>query len=80
VQAREQILGAAIIQETPRYDGRVPKVTFLAGKRKHTNLSPASFPYEDHGKPESLLDVAMNNHFNLETWRAAEAAPAPPVT
>jgi 2Fe-2S ferredoxin len=43
----------------------VPKVTFLP-ENVTFEFESGKLPYQDHGKPESLLDVAMNNHFNLE--------------
>jgi 2Fe-2S ferredoxin len=43
----------------------VPKVTFLpAGKT--FEFESGSLPYKGHGKPESLLDIAMNYGFHLE--------------
>ena len=48
----------------------VPKVTFLnidgKGAEKTVEFEPGKMPYDGHGKPESLLDVAMNFHIHLE--------------
>jgi ferredoxin, 2Fe-2S len=49
----------------PRYDERVPKVTFLPANVTF-EFESGKLPYQDHGKPESLLDIAMNNNFHLE--------------
>ncbi len=43
----------------------MPKVTFLPANVTF-EFESGKLPYQDHGKPESLLDVAMNNHFHLE--------------
>lgn len=48
-----------------RYDEGVPKVTFLPANVTF-EFESGQLPYQDHGKPESLLDIAMNNHFHLE--------------
>ena len=49
---------------------RVPKVTFLnidgKGAEKTVEFESGKLPYDGHGKPESLLDVAMNHHIHLE--------------
>ena len=45
--------------------GVVPKVTFLPANVTF-EFESGKLPYQDHGKPESLLDVAMNNGFHLE--------------
>jgi 2Fe-2S ferredoxin len=43
----------------------VPKVTFLpAGVT--VEFEPGRLPYHEHGKPESLLDVALNFGIDLE--------------
>jgi len=48
----------------------VPKVTFLnidgKGASKTVEFESGKLPYDDHGKPESLLDVAMNFDIHLE--------------
>ena len=48
----------------------VPKVTFLnidgKGADKTVEFEHGKLPYDGHGKPESLLDVAMNFHLHLE--------------
>jgi 2Fe-2S ferredoxin len=43
----------------------VPKVTFLP-ENKTVVFESGKLPYDDHGKPESLLDVAMNFGIHLE--------------
>ena len=43
----------------------VPKVTFLPANETF-EFESGKLPYQDHGKPESLLDIAMNNGFHLE--------------
>lgn len=48
----------------------MPKVTFLnidgKGLSKTVEFEPGKMPYDGHGKPESLLDVAMNFNLHLE--------------
>jgi 2Fe-2S ferredoxin len=43
----------------------VPKVTFLP-ENKTVEFESGKLPYDDHGKPESVLDVAMNFGVHLE--------------
>jgi 2Fe-2S ferredoxin len=43
----------------------VPRVTFLPAGETF-EFEQGKLPYKGHGKPESLLDVAMNNGFHLE--------------
>src|SRR5579864_6044422 len=43
----------------------VPKVTFLPAGETF-EFETGKMPYKGHGKPESLLDVAMNYGFHLE--------------
>jgi 2Fe-2S ferredoxin len=43
----------------------VPRVTFLPANETF-EFESGKLPYKDHGKPESLLDIAMNNGFHLE--------------
>jgi 2Fe-2S ferredoxin len=43
----------------------VPKVTFLPANETF-EFEAGKLPYKDHGKPGSLLDVAMNFGFHLE--------------
>lgn len=43
----------------------VPKVTFLPANETF-EFELGKLPYKDHGKPGSLLDVAMNFGFHLE--------------
>lgn len=48
-----------------RYSTDVPIVTFLpSGETFEYNAG--ELPYQEHGKPESLLDVAMNFGFHIE--------------
>jgi len=43
----------------------VPKVTF-AYLNKTVEFESGKLPYHEHGKPESILDVALNFGINLE--------------
>jgi 2Fe-2S ferredoxin len=43
----------------------VPKVTFLPGNVT-VEFESGQLPYREHGKPESLLDIALNFGFTLE--------------
>jgi ferredoxin, 2Fe-2S len=43
----------------------VPKVTF-ANLDRTVEFESGKLPYDEHGKPESLLDVAMNFHIPLD--------------
>ena len=43
----------------------MPKVTFLPANETF-EFESGKLPYKNHGKPESLLDVAMNFGFHLE--------------
>jgi 2Fe-2S ferredoxin len=43
----------------------VPKVTFLPENRT-VEFESGKLPYDDHGKPESILDVAMHFGIHLE--------------
>ena len=43
----------------------VPKVTF-SNLNKTVEFESGKLPYDEHGKPESILDVAMNNGIQLE--------------
>jgi ferredoxin, 2Fe-2S len=43
----------------------VPKVTF-ANLDRTVDFESGKLPYAEHGKPESLLDVALNFHIPLE--------------
>jgi ferredoxin, 2Fe-2S len=43
----------------------VPKVTFVNFDRT-VEFESGKLPYDDHGKPESILDVAMNFGIPLE--------------
>ena len=47
------------------YNGIVPKVTFLDIGRT-VEFESGKLPYQEHGKPESLLDVALNFGIQLE--------------
>jgi ferredoxin, 2Fe-2S len=47
------------------YNKNVPKVTF-ANTGQTVEFEPGKLPYDEHGKPESLLDVAMNFGIQLE--------------
>lgn len=43
----------------------MPKVTFLPANVA-VEFEPGALPYQEHGRPESLLDVAMNYGVPLE--------------
>jgi 2Fe-2S ferredoxin len=43
----------------------VPKVTF-SNLNKTVEFESGKLPYDEHGKPESILDVAMNSGIQLE--------------
>jgi 2Fe-2S ferredoxin len=43
----------------------VPKVTFLPENRT-VEFESGKLPYDEHGKPESILDVAINSDVHLE--------------
>jgi 2Fe-2S ferredoxin len=43
----------------------VPKVTFLPANVT-VEFESGAIPYQDHGKPESLLDIALNFGIDLE--------------
>jgi 2Fe-2S ferredoxin len=43
----------------------VPKVTFV-NIGKTVEFEPGKLPYDEHGKPESILDVAINFGIQLE--------------
>ena len=47
------------------YNGVVPKVTFLDIGRT-VEFESGKLPYQEHGKPESILDVALNFGIQLE--------------
>ena len=48
-----------------RYNEEVPKVTFLP-IGKTVEFESGKLPYKGHGKPESLLDIALNFGIHLE--------------
>lgn len=52
-------------QSGQRYNEGVPKVTFV-NLDKTVEFESGELPYKDHGKPESLLDVALNFGIQLE--------------
>ncbi len=43
----------------------VPRVTFLP-ENTTVEFESGKLPYDEHGKPESILDVALNNNIPLE--------------
>ena len=47
------------------YNGSVPKVTFT-NLDKTVEFESGKLPYDEHGKPESILDVALNFGIQLE--------------
>src|SRR5881392_4495676 len=46
----------------------MPKVTFILrdGTEKTVEFESGKLPYQEHGLPESFLDVAMNHGIELE--------------
>src|SRR6266852_8043610 len=50
---------------TGGYNGSVPRVTFV-NFDKTVEFELGKLPYDDHGKPESLLDIALNFGIQLE--------------
>jgi 2Fe-2S ferredoxin len=48
-----------------RYNENVPKVTFLP-EGKTVEFESGKLPYDEHGKPESVLDVAINFGVHIE--------------
>lgn len=50
-----------------RYNEGVPKVTF-ANVDRTVEFESGKLPYDNHGKPESVLDVAM--HFGIQLEHA----------
>lgn len=54
--------GAATMEEP---GPNTVRVTFMPAN-KSFEFEKGQLPYGDHGKPESLLDVAMNNDFFLD--------------
>lgn len=48
-----------------RYNRKVPKVTFLPANVT-VEFEPGKLPYQEHGKPGSLLDLALNFGVDLE--------------
>src|ERR1700676_2336072 len=47
------------------YNGGVPKVTFT-NLDKTVEFESGKLPYDKHGKPESILDVAINFGITLD--------------
>ena len=47
------------------YNEYVPKVTFLPANVT-VEFDPATLPYHEHGKPCSLLDIALNFGLHIE--------------
>lgn len=56
--------GGATATEEPKGENTV-QVTFLP-EGKTFEFEHGKLPYREHGKPQSLLDVAINNGFHLE--------------
>ena len=54
--------GAATMEEP---SPNTVRVTFMPAN-KTFEFEKGQLPYADHGKPESILDVAMNNDFFLD--------------
>lgn len=52
-----------------RYNNAVPKVTVHVpgeDEPRVTEFEPGKLPYDEHGKPESILDVCLNAGIPLE--------------
>src|SRR6202045_4012328 len=56
---------AHLLPALNRYNQSVPKVTFLPLGRT-IEFESGKLPYKGHGKPESLLDIALNFGLHLE--------------
>src|SRR5450631_669264 len=52
-------------EQATRYNECVPKVTF-ANTGQTVEFESGKLPYDEHGKPESILDVAINFGIHLE--------------
>jgi 2Fe-2S ferredoxin len=50
-----------------RYTDQVPKITFLP-QNVTVEFDPAEVPYSEHGKPLSILDIAL--HFGIQLEHA----------
>jgi 2Fe-2S ferredoxin len=61
--AEEKSNSAAATLENPKEN--LVQVTFLP-LNKTVEFEHGKLPYKDHGKPESILDVALNNGIHLE--------------
>jgi 2Fe-2S ferredoxin len=55
------------VVDIPGYNEGVPKVTF-ANLNRTVEFETGKLPYDNHGKPESILDVAM--HFGIQLEHA----------
>jgi 2Fe-2S ferredoxin len=55
--------GGTAIEEAP--GGNTVRLTFLP-ENKTFEFEAGKLPYQDHGKPQSILDVAMNCGLHLE--------------
>ena len=62
--AEEKTQGAGTLTEEAPGENTV-QVTFLP-EGKTVQFENGKLPYEDHGKEQSLLDVALNNHITLD--------------
>ena len=54
-----------VCQRSAGYNRNVPKVTFLP-EGKTVEFESGKLPYDEHGKPESILDVAINFGIHIE--------------
>ncbi|MCW5978647.1 MAG: 2Fe-2S iron-sulfur cluster binding domain-containing protein [Bryobacteraceae bacterium] len=54
-----------LLRYLQRYNEGVPKVTFLPANVT-VEFEHGELPYKEHGKPESLLDIALNAGVQLE--------------
>jgi len=61
--ANEKTQGTAATLDKPAEN--LVQVTFLP-LNKTVEFEHGKLPYKDHGKPESLLDVALNNGIHLD--------------
>jgi ferredoxin, 2Fe-2S len=62
--ADEKTQGAGTLTEDAPGENTV-QVTFLP-EGKTVEFENGKLPYEDHGKEQSILDVALNNHIPLD--------------
>ena len=63
--ADEKTTNSATATADPPSGGNTVKLTFLP-EGKTVEFERGKLPYRDHGKPESILDVALNHNIFLD--------------